>query len=230
MGLCFRQKHIIKLPTKPSDLMRLLTKFLPLFLVIFSTLGLNYVSAAPSLTIYTKAVYQYGDHLSISFEVSELTGEPITFQIRDESGKQSQRITIQITKLKTEITAPGQFDLTVYKPGTYHIDAEYSGSKVSVAFTLTDSGKIVIPQWVKNLGNWWVADKISDKDFASGIQFMIKEKIIKIPIEQKSTEKKEVQIPQWVKNNAGWWAKDLISDSDFAQGIQYMIRNGIIIV
>ena len=211
-------------------MMRFLTNFLPLFLVIFSTLGLNYVSAAPSLTIYTKPAYQYGDHLSISFEVSELTGDPITFQIRDESGKQSQRISIQITKLKTEITAPGQFDSTIYKPGTYHLDAEYSGSKASVTFTLTDSGKIVIPQWIKNLGNWWVAGKISDKDFASGIQYMIKEKIIKIPIEQKSTEKKEVQIPQWVKNNAGWWAKDLISDSDFAQGIQYMIRNGIIIV
>lgn len=211
-------------------MIRLLITSLVVFFIFFSVIGLSSVSAVPLLTIFTNPSYQYGDHLSITFEVSELTGDPITFQIIDESGKKSQPISIQITKLKTEITAPGQFDSTIYKPGTYHIDAEYSGTKASVIFTLTDSGKIVIPQWIKNLGRWWSEGTISDKDFASGIQYMIKEKIIKIPIEQKSSEKKEVQIPQWIKNNAGWWAKDLISDSDFAQGLQYLVRTGIITV
>ena len=211
-------------------MIRLLTTSFVAFFIFFSAIGLSSVSAVPLLTIFTKPAYQYGDHLSITFEVSELTGDPITFQIIDESGKQSQSINIQITKLKTEITAPGQFDSTLFKPGTYHIDAKYSGAKASVAFTLTASGKIVIPGWIKNLGRWWSEGTISDKDFASGIQYMIKEKIIKIPIEQKSSEKKEVQIPQWIKNNAGWWSKDLISDSDFAQGLEYLVKTGIIIV
>jgi hypothetical protein len=37
-----------------------------------------------------------------------------------------------------------------------------------------------VPDWVKNNAIWWSDDKISDIDFVSGIQFLIKEGIIRI--------------------------------------------------
>jgi len=88
--------------------------------------------------------------------------------------------------------------------------------------------KINIPSWIKDSAAWWSSDQITDKDFASGIEFMIKERIIQIPIEEKSSEKTDVQIPLWVKNTAKWWSEGSIGDKDFAAGIQYLVKLGII--
>jgi len=91
------------------------------------------------------------------------------------------------------------------------------------------NNSISIPDWVRNNAEWWAEGQIDDDTFVSGIQFMIKEEIIKVP----PTEKKEgsgTVIPDWVRNNAGWWAKGQIGDSDFANGLQFLIANGIITV
>jgi len=89
--------------------------------------------------------------------------------------------------------------------------------------------EISIPDWVKNNAGWWSEGKISDEDFASGIEYMINEGIIQVPITERQ-EGTESVIPDWVKNNAGWWSEGLISDEDFAGGLQYLIANGIISV
>jgi len=88
--------------------------------------------------------------------------------------------------------------------------------------------KLTIPDWIKNNANWWADDQISDDDFASGIQFMIKQSIIVIPELGETEEITEQKIPDWVKNNARWWSEEKISDEDFANGIEYMVKNGII--
>ncbi len=85
---------------------------------------------------------------------------------------------------------------------------------------------IDIPNWVKNNAGWWAEDLIGDSDFVSGIQYMITEGIMTIPVTQSGTSTSE-EIPAWIKNNAGWWAEDLIGDSDFVSGIQYLITEGI---
>ncbi|MEX2348552.1 MAG: hypothetical protein WD531_02535, partial [Nitrosopumilaceae archaeon] len=87
---------------------------------------------------------------------------------------------------------------------------------------------INIPGWIKDSAGWWSSDQITDKDFASGIQFMIKEGIIQIPIEESSSEKTQIEIPLWVKNTAKWWSEGSIGDKDFAAGIQYLVKVGII--
>ena len=47
-----------------------------------------------------------------------------------------------------------------------------------------------IPDWIKNNAKWWSARQIDDADFVNGIQFMLKENIIKISnLPQKSTPK-----------------------------------------
>jgi len=86
-----------------------------------------------------------------------------------------------------------------------------------------------IPKWVRNNADWWAKGAIGDSDFVSGIQYLIKEKIMTIPETAKAAGDEESnEIPSWIKNNADWWAKGLISDDDFVTGIQYLVANGII--
>ena len=84
-----------------------------------------------------------------------------------------------------------------------------------------------IPSWIKNNAGWWSAGQIDDNSFVQGIQYLIKEGIMKIPETQQGTGSGSSNIPSWIKNNADWWADGLISDNDFVQGIQWLIENGI---
>ena len=154
----------------------------------------------------------------------------MTLHIRDESGKNSAPIVLQIVNATTSITARESFDPTIYKSGVYYLDVEYSGAKASTSFKIISSDMIVIPSWVKNLGKWWSEELVTDRDFARGIEYLIKEKIIIIPESVNQDSSTVTKIPAWIKTNAGWWADNRISDSDFALGIQYLIRNGIITV
>ena len=43
------------------------------------------------------------------------------------------------------------------------------------------AGGISIPDWIKNNAGWWSEGLIGDTDFVSGIQYLIKEGIMKIP-------------------------------------------------
>jgi len=88
---------------------------------------------------------------------------------------------------------------------------------------------IEIPSWVRNNAGWWSTGQIQDSDFVSGIEFLITEDIILIPITQ-SSQGTSQEIPSWIKNNAGWWADGLIEDVEFVSGIQYLISNGIMTV
>jgi len=84
-----------------------------------------------------------------------------------------------------------------------------------------------IPYWVKNNAGWWAEEKISDDDFISGIEYLIKNKIISISSQNNKENSSDV-IPSWIKNNAGWWSAGQISDEDFLSGIKYLIENSII--
>ena len=90
--------------------------------------------------------------------------------------------------------------------------------------------EVSIPDWVRNNAGWWAEGAITDNDFASGIEFMIKEEIIKVPVTSGSATNENAVIPDWVRNNADWWAQGLISDKDFASGIEFMVKEGIISV
>ncbi len=89
------------------------------------------------------------------------------------------------------------------------------------------SKAIPIPSWIKNNAEWWAAGQIDDESFVQGIQYLIKEEIIRIP-ETESNNSSGGEIPKWIKNNAGWWADGSIDDESFVQGIQYLVEQGII--
>jgi len=42
----------------------------------------------------------------------------------------------------------------------------------------SDSENVKIPEWVKTSTGWWIDGKISDKEFASSIEYLIKVGII----------------------------------------------------
>ena len=90
-----------------------------------------------------------------------------------------------------------------------------------------------IPPWLKDVAGWWSEGKTTDREFATGIAFLIKEKIIHVQ-NVKTDPNGEIeidenlQIPSWIKNNAKWWKENSISDNDFKSGIQFMVKEKII--
>jgi len=85
-----------------------------------------------------------------------------------------------------------------------------------------------IPKWIKNNAAWWSEQQISDSDFVSGIEYLIKNKIINVPGVEISTDSTSTEIPDWIQNNAGWWAESLITDDDFIEAMQWLVANGVI--
>ena len=86
-----------------------------------------------------------------------------------------------------------------------------------------------IPEWIKNNAGWWSSGQIPDSAFIDGIEYLIKQEIIVVPIVEAKTGEK-LDIPEWIKTNAGWWSSGQIDDKTFATGIEYLIKIGLIVV
>ena len=104
-----------------------------------------------------------------------------------------------------------------------------SGNRASaVSFSVTvNPPEISIPNWVKNVAEFWCSDKIEDGSFIEGIQYLIDNNIIIVTTTSSGSSSSQ-GIPDWVKNNACWWSEGLISDKDFAAGIEFLVKEGII--
>ena len=85
-----------------------------------------------------------------------------------------------------------------------------------------------IPEWVKNNASWWSERQISQTEFTNGLEFLINEGIIYVPLKEPGIPEPEKIIPDWVRNTAGWWANDEISDYEFIDAMKYLIEIGII--
>ncbi len=191
----------------------------------------NFVNADSSqvLNIYTeKNIYSYGDFLTFTIQVSEVTEQFGILYVIDENGKKSSAIPIEIIDLETLIPSPFPFESAVYPLGKYTLEVQYSGSVATTDFELIDSGKIVIPSWIREFAKYWYNGAISDLEFASSIEFLIKEEIIIVPYSENKTS--EIIIPKWIKTSTGWWIDRIISDKEYAQSLEYLIKAGIIVV
>ncbi|HEX5457728.1 MAG TPA: hypothetical protein VFX64_05010 [Candidatus Nitrosotalea sp.] len=188
----------------------------------------QYSFATSSLEVSTsKHVYEYGDYLSINFQVSEVTSHNITIHITDSSNKTSAPINLPIDKTNSTITSPFPFYKTTFNPGTYRIDAEYANSTASVSFELIDSGKIAIPTEFKSLVKTLQQGSPTVKSYAGIIRELINDGIINVPGYNQTNQ---THVPQWFIKNIQWWSDDSISDNDFGMSILYLIQKGIILV
>jgi hypothetical protein len=198
-------------------------------LSILPSLGLAF--AAPTVSIETnQSVYEYGDHLIMIINVSEITGDDARIYITDPAERKSFFIQQPISQKYVEFPSRFPFDSAIWKPGTYVLELEYSGDKSSTQFTIEDTGKIALPFWIKDLAKMWINEPlVTDKDFARAIEYLIQREIIKIPYTEPGEETIS-SIPEWVKNNAGWWIEGKISDTEFTMALQYLVKTGIITV
>jgi hypothetical protein len=190
-------------------------------LIVF---GIAY--ASPQISITTdKSTYEYGQDLSFSISVSEVTGDSATFEIVDQSGQSSSPIHVAISKLVSNITAPVPFYRTTFLPGKYYINIQYSDSNATASFQIADTGKIVIPPQFKVVADSWSKGETSDKKFGENILYLIQIGIIKTSTNQ---ENSVTFIPTWFKNDARWWHDGSISDDDFGLAIKYLVDSSII--
>jgi len=187
--------------------------------------------AAPVISIETsQETYHYGDHLSMTINVSEITGDAATIYIIDTEERKSLLLNPPIFQETTEFPSNFPFDATIWKTGTYMLEIEYSGSKSSVQFSIEDTGEIALPFWIKDLAHMWISEPlVTDKDFARAIEYLIQKEIIKIPYTEPEGETIS-NIPDWVKKNAEWWITEKISDTEFTLSLQYLVKKGIITV
>ncbi len=198
-------------------------------IVISSVTFFPPASAESSVTIIMeKTSYSYCERLFYIIEVSEITGESATMYIRDESGKGSSAIPIEITNLQTPVPSLIAFEKEMFPLGKYFIDVEYADSKDTAEFELVDSDNICIPATISQFLIEWLYENISDGYLIDAFQKYIDPKLISIPFEINEENIHEINIPDWVKNVAYWWIQGGISDKDFAQVMNYLIDEKII--
>ena len=200
-----------------------------LLIILSVMLSLNQASAAPTISIETnQSVYEYGNHLVMIINVSEVTGDDVRIYITDPAERKSLLLQQPMSYVYTEFPARFPLDSAVWKPGTYLLELVYSGVKSSVQFTIEETGIVSLPFWIKDLAKMWINEPlVTDKDFARAIEYLIQVEIIKIPYTEPGGET-ESTIPEWVKNNAGWWIEGKISDTEFTMALQYLVKIGII--
>jgi len=105
----------------------------------------------------------------------------------------------------------------------------FSGEKKTVDIVIDDfHTNYEIPNWIRNNAEWWAAGQIDDDSFVQGIQYLIKEDILKIPPTAQDSNSGSNDIPEWIKNNAEWWANGTIDDASFINAMQFLIKEGIV--
>jgi len=203
-----------------------------LAIILALSLGvLPAVHAEPSVTIIMeKTTYSYCEKLFYIIEVSEITGEAAIIHIRDETGKGSSAIPIEIPNLQNPIPSLMAFEEEVFPLGKYFIDVEYSGSEFTAEFNLIDSDNICIPVAIKQFMIEWLNDKMPDGYLMDAFQKYIDTKLIDIPFEINDENILEIDIPDWVKNVGYWWVQGVISDKDLAQVVNYLVEKEIVSV
>jgi len=205
------------------------TGFLILGIFALGLFALPSASAEPSAQILMdQTTFSYGEKLVYTIEVSEITGDLAIIHIRDEAGKGSSAIPVEISKLKTEIPAPFPFEKQVFSEGRYFIDLQYSGAEYTAEFNLIDSGNVVIPFQTKQIAYNWINNQVSGGILMDSIQKTVETDVINFPhvIDKEHLEK--IHIPEWVKIVAGWWLDERISDETFANAFQHLIDEKII--
>ena len=200
-----------------------------IIMAILPSIGLTFAESATSIAT-NQSVYEYGDHLVMIINVSEITGDDASIYITDPTERRSLLLQQPISQEYTEFPSKFPFDATIWKPGTYVLELEYLGDKYSTQFIIEETGKIALPFWIKDLAHMWITEPlVTDKDFARALEYLIEKGIISIPYTEPGTETVS-SIPEWVKNNAEWWIEGKISDTEFALALQYLVKAGIITV
>lgn len=183
------------------------------------------VWAYPQVQISTsRPVYHYGDSLSFSISVSNVTGDVGVLEIVDQSNQSSSPINIMISKPVSNITAPVPFYRTTFAPGSYILRLQYAGSSASANFSLVDTENIAIPPQFKVVASSWVQNQTSNRLFGEHVAELLSSGVIQV---QNYQEQNMTVIPSWFKNDAKWWSDGEISDNEFGHVVEFLIESNI---
>jgi hypothetical protein len=179
-----------------------------------------------------KSQYRPGEIINATISTSKLIETNVVYWFEDPSGINGEQTSI-VNYASDTFSIPHTSEINSFQ-GPWKIHVKYGDVESFAIFVISGeyvlpSEKITvgIPDWIHNNVHWWIQDKITDSDFATGIKFMIKEKIILIP-DLVYSDSSETQIPNWVKDTARWWTDGLISDQEFTNGIKFLVISDII--
>ena len=131
------------------------------------------------------------------------------------------RVPVNCDKISGQIFKVGK---TVVRCEAY----DNSRNRSQSSFIVTVGYEVVqIPPWVKSITKTWATNFIDDKTYSQTIGYLIKEKIIKVPL-GKNHDHFKADIPKWIKVNAQYWVDGKISDDEYSIMLQWMINNGLI--
>jgi hypothetical protein len=195
------------------------------FVFLIGVLFCTQAFAVESVEISTsKQTYHYGDYLTVTIQVSEVTGSDGVLYIIDSDGTKSSSIPLKIRDSTTTIVAQSPFDPILFKEGKYQLQIDYDGTKSFADFELVDAGNIIMPYGSNVVVPQWTVGAISDYNF---LKFLVDKNTVSISSDHTLGENSK--IPSWYKTNAMWWSEKKISDAEFVNGLQYLLNKGIIV-
>ena len=89
-----------------------------------------------------------------------------------------------------------------------------------------DSGRAVIPTWIKDAGRLWIAGA-GEEYYLSAIEYLVDQGILQVDAPP-APDDGRASIPEWVKVITAWWIQGQIADHEYAGAIEYLINHGAI--
>ena len=142
--------------------------------------------------IFDKESYSLGESIIISGNVNKFNEErtlKITIFDSNQNLVLNQKISVNSDTSFSQEIIPGE----KFLEGEYIVRAQYGTSKVTIektSFIINSNDEIsseqkpvestTIPDWVRSNAAWWAEGSIDDNSFVQGIQFMIKEGLMRI--------------------------------------------------
>ena len=109
----------------------------------------------------------------------------------------------------------------------YAVDSAGNEARASFVVTVGDNF-VKIPDWVKNITQFWVNGQMSDKQYATTLSYLVEQKIVYVPFSGQATHDPIWEVPVWVKTNSQNWIDGKSSVDEFSIGIQLMLERGLI--
>ena len=95
-----------------------------------------------------------------------------------------------------------------------------SGVTLFSIFASAEEG--LIPSWIRNTAGFWVDRQISDTEFINALQYLVKEGILVIPLEQNEKEEKtdvsQLTVQELKEQAVSWNYKDILRDEEYYIG------------
>ena len=100
------------------------------------------------------------------------------------------------------------------------------GNEVRDSFEVTVGYDIVhIPDWFKQTTEFWITEKISEREYVKTLDYLLEEQLMKIPTSKSSNKSANSSIPIWIETNSEKWVNNEITNDEFSIAIQWIVEH-----